>query len=77
MKEKRHNIWRIRKKSLILQQERKIIMATAIRAIPTLYGESAFRFEREAEKIERHPGTEDYRKEAKVVSEYLKKTNVL
>lgn len=52
-------------------------MATAIRAIPTLYGESAFRFEREAEKIERHPGTEDYRKEAKVVSEYLKKTNVL
>lgn len=52
-------------------------MATAIRAIPTLFGKTASHFEREAAKIEQHPGTEDYRHDAKVVTEFLKTTNVL
>ncbi|MBQ6065095.1 MAG: hypothetical protein IJK42_01410 [Prevotella sp.] len=52
-------------------------MATAIRAIPTLYGETAQQFEKEAARIERMPGTQDYRHEARVVSEYLKKVDVL
>lgn len=52
-------------------------MATAIRAIPTLHGETARHFENEATNTEQNPGTQDYRHEAKVVSEYLKATNVL
>ena len=52
-------------------------MATAIRAIPTLYGKTALHFEREAAKTEKHPGTEDYRHDAKVVADFLKTTNVL
>jgi hypothetical protein len=47
-------------------------MATAIRAIPTLYGETAKSFESEAARTEQNPGTQDYRHEAKVVSDYLK-----
>ena len=47
-------------------------MATAIRAIPTLYGETALLFEREAANTEQHPGTQDYRHEAEIVTEYLK-----
>jgi hypothetical protein len=52
-------------------------MATAIRAIPTLYGETAQNFESEAMLTEQNPGTEDYRHEARVVSEFLKTTSVL
>ena len=51
--------------------------ATAIRAIPTLYGETAKSFECEAKRTEQNPGTQDYRHEAKVVSDFLKTTNVL
>ena len=47
-------------------------MATAIRAIPTLYGETAKHFEMEAMRTEQNPGTQDYRHEAEVVSELLK-----
>ena len=50
-------------------------MATAIRAIPTLYGETAKSFECEAKRTEQNPGTQDYRHEAKVVSDFLKTTN--
>ena len=46
-------------------------MATAIRAIPTLYGETAKTFESEATLTEQNPGTEDYRHEAQVVAEKL------
>ena len=52
-------------------------MATSIRAIPTLYGETAEQFEREAARTESNPGTQDYRQEAKIVAEFLKTTNVL
>jgi len=52
-------------------------MATAIRAIPTLYGETARNFENEALRTEENPGTQDYRHEAEVVSNFLKSTNVL
>jgi len=52
-------------------------MATAIRAIPTLYGETAMLFEREAANTEQNPGTEDYRHESEVVAAYLKATDVL
>jgi len=47
-------------------------MATAIRAIPTLYGETALNFESEAARTEQNPGTQDYRHEAKIVSDFLK-----
>jgi len=53
------------------------IMATAIRAIPTLYGETAKSFESEAVRTEQNPGTQDYRHEAKVVSDYLKTCTAL
>ena len=56
---------------------KNIIMATAIRAIPTLYGETAKSFESEAERTEQNPGTQDYRHEAKVVSDFLKTCTVL
>ncbi|MBR4572214.1 MAG: hypothetical protein IKO28_02185 [Prevotella sp.] len=52
-------------------------MATAIRAIPTLYGETARSFENEANYTEQHPGSQDYRYEAKVVSDFLKTCNAL
>jgi len=52
-------------------------MATAIRAIPTLYGETAKTFESEATFTEQNPGTQDYRHEAKVVSNFLKTCTVL
>lgn len=52
-------------------------MATAIRAIPTLYGKSAQNFEDEAMRTEQNPGTQDYRHEAKVVSDFLKTCTVL
>lgn len=46
-------------------------MATQIRAIPTLYGDTASDFELQATMTEQNPGTEDYRREAEVVSQYL------
>lgn len=49
-------------------------MATAIRAIPTLYGETARHFELEAAETEENPGTLDYTHEAEIVMEYLKCT---
>lgn len=52
-------------------------MATAIRAIPTLYGKTARTFESEAMRIEQNPGTLDYRHEAKVVSDFLKTCTIL
>lgn len=52
-------------------------MATAIRAIPTLYGETAQHFESEATLTEQNPGTQDYRHEAKVVSDFLKTCTAL
>ena len=52
-------------------------MATAISAIPTLYGETAQTFESEATRTEQNPGTQDYRHEAKVVSEFLKTCDAL
>ena len=52
-------------------------MATAIRAIPTLYGETALLFELEAANTEQNPGTEDYSHEAEVVSAYLKTISAL
>lgn len=52
-------------------------MATAIRAIPTLYGETAHNFEIEATRTEQNPGTQDYRHEAKVVSNFLKTATAL
>ena len=52
-------------------------MATTIRAIPTLYGETARNFESEASRTELNPGTEDYRHEAKVVSNFLKTCDAL
>ena len=52
-------------------------MATAIRAIPTLYGETAQHFEIEARLTEQNPGTEDYRHEAQVVSDFLKTCDAL
>ena len=54
-----------------------LIMATAIRAIPTLYGETAQRFEQEAAATEQNPGTQDYCHESELVIEYLKTTNIL
>lgn len=52
-------------------------MATAIRAIPTLYGDTTKSFKSEAERTEQNPGTQDYRHEAKVVSDFLKTCTVL
>ena len=52
-------------------------MATAIRAIPTLYGETARTFESEATFTEQNPGTEDYCHEAQVVAEFLKTCTAL
>lgn len=52
-------------------------MATAIRAIPTLYGETAKSFESEAARTEQEPGTQDYRYEAKIVSNFLKTCTAL
>ena len=52
-------------------------MAIEIRAIPTLYGETDKSFESEAKRTELNPGTQDYRHEAKVVSDFLKTANVL
>ena len=57
--------------------ERNKTMATAIRAIPTLYGETAKSFESEAARTEQNPGTQDYRHEAKVVSDFLKTCTAL
>ena len=47
-------------------------MATEIRAIPTLYGETARDFDREAMLTEQNPATEDYCHEAQVVADFLK-----
>lgn len=52
-------------------------MALAIKAIPTLYGETAEAFEREVERVESAPGTLDYTREAKVVRDYLRNINLL
>lgn len=52
-------------------------MATAIRAIPTLYGETVKTFESKATLTEKNPGTEDYRHEALVVADFLKTCTAL
>lgn len=52
-------------------------MATAIRSILTLYGETAQKFEMEAMRTEECPGALDYSHEAKVVSNFLKGTSIL
>ena len=52
-------------------------MATAIRAIPTLYGKTAKSFESEAERTEQNPGTQDYRHESKVVADFLRTNSIL
>ena len=52
-------------------------MARPIRAIPTLYGESAQRFENAAAYTEANPGTQDYRRQAQVVTAYLQTTHAL
>ncbi len=52
-------------------------MATAIRAIPTLYGETAKTFENEATRTEQNPETEDYSHEAQVVADFLKTCTAL
>ena len=69
----------IQKQFVSLQQNlnRIKIMATAIRAIPTLYGETAKTFESEATLTEQNPGTEDYRHEAQVVADFLKTCTAL
>ena len=41
-------------------------MALAIRVVPTLHGEVAKKFEAAAKKVENNPGTQDYRKKAKI-----------
>ena len=48
-------------------------MALAFKVIPTLHGEVAKKFEAAATKVENNPGTQDYRKKAKIVREYLQK----
>lgn len=48
-------------------------MALAIRVVPTLHGEVAKKFEAAAKIVENNPGTQDYRKKAKIVREYLQK----
>ena len=48
-------------------------MALAIKVIPTLHGEVAKKFEAAAKKVENNPGTQDYRKKAKIIREYLQK----
>ena len=52
-------------------------MATAIRAIPTLYGETAKLFESEDVRTKQNPGMQDYRHEAKVVADFLRTNNTL
>lgn len=52
-------------------------MALAIKAIPTLCGELARSFEREAELVEENPGILDYTEEAKLVREYLRQMDLL
>ena len=75
--------WRNKKYFVPLHQKKNKIaerandMATAIRAIPTLYGETAKSFESEAARTEQDPGTQDYRHEAKVVSNFLKTCTAL
>lgn len=48
-------------------------MALAIKAIPTLSGNDAKKFEEAAIKVENNPGTQDYRKKARAVKDYLLK----
>lgn len=48
-------------------------MALAIKAIPTICGKDAQKFENAAIKVENNPGTQDYRKKARAVKEYLQK----
>lgn len=52
-------------------------MARPIRAIPTLYGQSAQQFESAVAHTEANPETQDYRHQAQVVSAYLKTTHAL
>lgn len=51
-------------------------MALAIKVIPTLHGEVAKKFETAATNVENNPGTEDFRKNAKIVKEYLQKVKL-
>ena len=50
-------------------------MATAFRAIPTLYSKTAKSFESEAARTEQNPGTQDYRHETIVVANFLRTNN--
>lgn len=52
-------------------------MALAIKAIPTLHGQTAKDFEREAARVEANPGTQDYTREAKVVRDYLRNISLV
>lgn len=45
----------------------------AIKSAPTLYGEVARKFEQAAELVEKAPGAQDYREQAKAVKDYLRK----
>ena len=69
----------IQKQFVTLQQNLNRIknMVTAIRDIPTIYGETARNFESEATLTEQNPGTEDYRHEAQVVTDFLKTCTAL
>lgn len=51
-------------------------MALAIKSAPTLFGEVAEKFEQSANRTEQNPGTQDYRREAKTVREYLRKIGI-
>lgn len=68
------NCLRFKNKAVYLHISNKLRkeMASAIRAIPTLHGEEAHKFEQEAARVEAHPGKIDCRQEANVVREYLR-----
>lgn len=51
-------------------------MALTIKAIPTLCGDTAKKFELTASRTEANPGKKDYRHQAKVVKNYLRKINL-
>lgn len=62
----------------MFRKNNNIIMATAIRQIPTLFGEEAQRFLRKAEMVESEPGTVRYpASEIKAFEQILKEANML
>ena len=52
-------------------------MSIKDRVIPTLHGDDADRFLKEAENVEKNPHTIDYTKEFKLVKEYLKNNGII